>query len=191
MKLFQLIQIKEPKLASRITGMILELDNMILLDLLQNEQRLQKKINDAKYALNVHVNETKNEETDEVNVTTTGNKNCKNYELTQGLEEAIQKTINGNFSMEEQFSFDEKRMNDQIKDIHSFKKMTAEKKNEYLYKNVRRKLQPYYPRQVNIDEIVQFFMEYDNEKILASLNDEDYFTSLLAEMNGNQNLGID
>merc|ERR1719216_196277 len=53
-RIFPKIQHREPKLAGKITGMLLEMDNMELLHLLEDEQALMLKINEALVVLNSH-----------------------------------------------------------------------------------------------------------------------------------------
>merc|ERR1712176_969446 len=53
-RIFPLIQSREPKLAGKITGMLLEMDNMELLHLLEDETALMAKINEALVVLNSH-----------------------------------------------------------------------------------------------------------------------------------------
>jgi polyadenylate-binding protein len=53
-RIFPLIQAREPKLAGKITGMLLEMDNMELLHLLEDEKALMGKINEALMVLNQH-----------------------------------------------------------------------------------------------------------------------------------------
>lgn len=56
-RIFPKIQHREPKLAGKITGMLLEMDNMELLHLLEDETALMSKINEALVVLNSHQNE--------------------------------------------------------------------------------------------------------------------------------------
>merc|ERR1712156_619351 len=53
-RIFPRIQSREPKLAGKITGMLLEMDNMELLHLLDDENALMAKINEALVVLNSH-----------------------------------------------------------------------------------------------------------------------------------------
>jgi len=53
-RIFPKIQHREPKLAGKITGMLLEMDNMELLHLLEDETALMDKINEALLVLNQH-----------------------------------------------------------------------------------------------------------------------------------------
>jgi len=55
-RIFPRIQAREPKLAGKITGMLLEMDNMELLHLLDDQQALTGKINEALAVLNQHSN---------------------------------------------------------------------------------------------------------------------------------------
>jgi len=54
-RIFPLIQIREPTLSGKITGMLLEMDNMELLHLLEDEESLIEKVNEAIVVLNQHV----------------------------------------------------------------------------------------------------------------------------------------
>merc|ERR1711963_758704 len=56
-RIFPKIQHREPKLAGKITGMLLEMDNMELLHLLEDENALMLKINEALQVLNSHSND--------------------------------------------------------------------------------------------------------------------------------------
>merc|ERR1719326_2239080 len=53
-RIFPRIQAREPKLAGKITGMLLEMDNMELLHLLDDQAALTGKINEALAVLNQH-----------------------------------------------------------------------------------------------------------------------------------------
>lgn len=59
-RIFPLIQAREPKLAGKITGMLLEMDNTELLNLLEDEKALMGKINEALMVLNQHSKEKNN-----------------------------------------------------------------------------------------------------------------------------------
>lgn len=52
-KLFPLVHLAQPQLASKITGMLLEMDNGDILHLLESEEALHSKINEAVTALKV------------------------------------------------------------------------------------------------------------------------------------------
>jgi len=56
-RIFPKIQHREPKLAGKITGMLLEMDNMELLHLLEDETALMSKINEALVVLNSHASD--------------------------------------------------------------------------------------------------------------------------------------
>lgn len=53
-RIFPLIQEREPKLAGKITGMLLEMDNTELLNLLDDSSALQNKIQEAMAVLRAH-----------------------------------------------------------------------------------------------------------------------------------------
>jgi len=53
-RLFPLIKIREPVLAGKITGMLLEMDDSELIHLLESHQALQDKINEALHVLHSH-----------------------------------------------------------------------------------------------------------------------------------------
>jgi len=55
-RIFPLIQEREPKLAGKITGMLLEMDNTELLNLLEDSQALESKILEAMAVLRAHTN---------------------------------------------------------------------------------------------------------------------------------------
>merc|ERR1739848_887346 len=61
-RIFPRIQAREPKLAGKITGMLLEMDNMELLHLLEDQQALTGKINEALMVLNQHAQNKISEE---------------------------------------------------------------------------------------------------------------------------------
>merc|ERR1712146_467130 len=56
-RIFPKIQHREPKLAGKITGMLLEMDNMELLHLLEDETALMSNINEALVVLNSHASD--------------------------------------------------------------------------------------------------------------------------------------
>merc|ERR1712187_296907 len=56
-RIFPKIQHREPKRAGKITGMLLEMDNLELLHLLDDENALMNKINEALQVLNSHSND--------------------------------------------------------------------------------------------------------------------------------------
>jgi len=60
-RIFPKIQHREPKLAGKITGMLLEMDNMELLHLLEDETALMSKINEALVVLNSHAGDVSTE----------------------------------------------------------------------------------------------------------------------------------
>ena len=53
-RLFPLIQQSHPDLAAKITGMLLEIDNAELLHMLESEEALQAKVEEAVYVLRAH-----------------------------------------------------------------------------------------------------------------------------------------
>jgi len=53
-RLFPLVRLQEPDLAGKITGMLLEMDNGELLHLLESNQALQEKIQEALTVLQQH-----------------------------------------------------------------------------------------------------------------------------------------
>jgi len=53
-RLFPLVRLQEPNLAGKITGMLLEMDNSELLHLLESNQALQEKIQEALTVLQQH-----------------------------------------------------------------------------------------------------------------------------------------
>jgi len=53
-RLFPLVRVQEPNLAGKITGMLLEMDNGELLHLLESNQALQEKIQEALTVLQQH-----------------------------------------------------------------------------------------------------------------------------------------
>jgi len=53
-RLFPNIQVVEPRLAGKITGMLLEMDNAELLGLLKDNKALMEKINEALAVLKDH-----------------------------------------------------------------------------------------------------------------------------------------
>ena len=46
-RLYPLIQLQQPQRAGKITGMLLELDNVVLLNLLESPDALKAKVNEA------------------------------------------------------------------------------------------------------------------------------------------------
>merc|ERR1712080_809433 len=59
-RIFPLIQEREPKLAGKITGMLLEMDNTELLNLLEDSQALENKIQEAMAVLRAHTQQQTN-----------------------------------------------------------------------------------------------------------------------------------
>jgi len=58
-RLYPLINALHPTLASKITGMLLEIDNSELLNMLDNEKALSAKVEEAVSVLNVHMKQTR------------------------------------------------------------------------------------------------------------------------------------
>merc|ERR1712119_270406 len=58
-RLYPLINALHPNLASKITGMLLEIDNSELLNMLDNEKALSAKVEEAVSVLNVHMKQTR------------------------------------------------------------------------------------------------------------------------------------
>jgi polyadenylate-binding protein len=53
-RLFPLIKVEQPQLAGKITGMLLEMDNGELIHLLESQQALHEKIQEAMQVLQAH-----------------------------------------------------------------------------------------------------------------------------------------
>ncbi len=66
-RLFRLVQQRQPELAGKITGMLLELDVTVLIRLLESDQALEESIKEALYELNCDSDES-DEESDEEEV---------------------------------------------------------------------------------------------------------------------------
>jgi len=56
-KLFPLVQLQQPSLAGKITGMLLEMDDSELLHLLESSEALSEKIKEAIQVLQQHEHE--------------------------------------------------------------------------------------------------------------------------------------
>jgi polyadenylate-binding protein len=67
--LFPLVMERQPNLAGKITGMLLEMDNGELINLLESKDALNEKIDEALQVLQQHGEEEADEEEDEEEAT--------------------------------------------------------------------------------------------------------------------------
>ena len=66
-------------------------------------------------------------------------------------------------------------------DIQHFYELSIQDRSTMLFTKLTKKLNPIY-RDGNLNQRVNQFMEYDNEKIITALNDNQYFMILLSKM---------